>query len=271
MTAQYRCIPHTYTGGNPGNTTSDDYPTNHVNMGIGYSVNPVWSAAYTINFPFQFNGLPVNAFKVSSTGILTFDTLVTNPAPALSNALLPDPGIPDNSVCIRGISALYYASVYNHSELWYYYQTTPLGQQQLWISFRGYSDTIVTSPGTYWSIVLEETTNNIYIVNQYNYLTYDGTVTPGIQVNDSTAYNMPGSPLAGLAGNSMYHVDNVYYSFIPGNALMNDGDLIKVLQYDYLNIADAPFSPGVQLLNLGADTIHNLELEYTINGGPAIN
>ena len=269
LSAQYRCIPHTYAGGNPGDATVSDYPSAYAPVGIGYSLNPVWSNVIPINFPFQFNGLPVNAFKISSTGIVTFDTLATNPAPALSNALLPDPGIPDNSVCIRGISAWYQASASNDSELLYYYQTTPGGLQQLWISFRYYSDSIITNANysTVWAIVLEGSTNNIYIVNQCNYTGYDGIVTLGIQVNDTTAFNMPGSPLSGQAGSSLNAFDNIYYSFIPGNALSVDGALTKALQYDYLDSGDAPFLPGVQLLNLGVDTIFNLDLEYTINGG----
>ena len=35
---------------------------------------PSWSSTETIPFNFNFNGLPVTQYKVSSTGVLTFET-----------------------------------------------------------------------------------------------------------------------------------------------------------------------------------------------------
>ncbi|MDZ7848818.1 MAG: hypothetical protein U5L96_19980 [Owenweeksia sp.] len=79
----------------------------------------------------------------------------------------------------------------------------------------------------YWSIVLEETTNNIYVVDQR---TYDGNVsggqpvptgnnvslTVGIQINSTNYVAAPSSPTTGSntlanAGSGADATDNTFY------------------------------------------------------------
>ena len=99
--SQYYYLPST-TQGNPGGLNTDnEYPSGsgldaswEVLLG-GSNSTPVWSPIDTIPFTFDFNGAPVSTFKVSSTGVLTFSTGSTS-VPVVTNAAIPDPGIPDN-------------------------------------------------------------------------------------------------------------------------------------------------------------------------------
>ena len=106
--SQYYYLPST-TQGNPGGLNTDnEYPNGsgldaswEVLLGGG-NTSPTWSPTDTIPFTFNFNGSPVSTFKVSSTGVLTFTTSSTS-IPVSTNAAIPDPGIPDNSVMVWGI------------------------------------------------------------------------------------------------------------------------------------------------------------------------
>ena len=97
------------TPGNPGGLNNDsEYPFGSgldpswtVILGPNQST-PSWSSTETIPFNFNFNGLPVTQYKVSSTGVLTFETS-TILVPGSGNASLPDPAIPNNSIMVWGI------------------------------------------------------------------------------------------------------------------------------------------------------------------------
>lgn len=271
--AQYRCIPHLQEYGNPSNsyTLSNGY----ADLNINYTLTPVWSAAQSIGFPFYFNGQLVTHFKVSSTGVLSFDTTAST-APPMNNNVLPDPQIPDKSICIRGIGALTtYSKVFKYN---YIYEDGPTTFDQTWVTFRYYSDTLIpgntSSRMLFWSIVLEENTNKIYIVDQYHTAQNNLHLTLGIQLDASTAYMATGSPNitwhSGGAGSTYDGLIDVYYEFRQGMPLITDGALLASTIPQYTSIANAPFTVGTKFRNLGTDTVHSLQLHYTINGGAPI-
>ena len=77
---QYFYLPST-TNGNPGGLNTDNEYPNGSGLPVGWDVlltgsntSPIWSPIDTIPFPFNFNGNPVSQFKVSSSGVLTFNT-----------------------------------------------------------------------------------------------------------------------------------------------------------------------------------------------------
>jgi hypothetical protein len=267
--AQYRCIPNLDEYGSPGDVLGHADYNDYTLTGFGYSSTPTWSSLYPIGFPFYFNGQLVTKYKVSSTGVLTFDTLASV-APPLNNNLLPDPQIPDKSICIRGIGAVNAGS--NVKRISYtvnYSGTIPCPQH--WIFFSSYSDS-VTSPGgvVNMAIVLEKNTNNIYIVDIARSQGYSPSLTLGVQIDNTTAYMAPGSP--NITPQSLspapYYTGTVYYTFIPGaNALNTDGTIVESSIQTYSEITDAPFTVQAKFRNLGTDTVHSLQLHYAINGG----
>jgi hypothetical protein len=70
---------------------------------LATAATPTWSPTQTLPFSFQFNGSAVTQYKVSSSGVLTFDVVPALPAPASTPAALPNAAIPDKSVCIWGL------------------------------------------------------------------------------------------------------------------------------------------------------------------------
>tara|TARA_X000000950_G_scaffold153999_1_gene189029 strand:+ start:2151 stop:5009 length:2859 start_codon:yes stop_codon:yes gene_type:complete len=196
--------------GNPGGLNNDnEYPFGGgldpswvVILGPNQS-NPSWSSTETIPFNFNFNGFPVTQYKVSSTGVLTFSTSAVL-VPGAGNAALPDPAIPDNSIMVWGIEG-----TGTNDNICTKTFGSP-GSQQHWIFFTSYT----SGSWTYWSIVLEESSNKFYIVDQRHGASAAPLVTAGIQINSSSALMVAGSPqLGNLAGADPSPADNRYYEF----------------------------------------------------------
>lgn len=202
---------------NPGNpsslNTDNEYP-NGSGLPAGWAVilagsnsSPTWSSTETIPFSFNFNGSAVTQYKVSSSGVLTFNTGATT-APSYTNATIPNASIPDQSVLIWGIQGI----GSNDNIVTKTFGAS--GAQQHWIFFSSYDG---GGSWSYWSIVLEEGTDNIYLVDQRHSPTANVQVTAGIQIDASNAVMVSGSPsLSNLAGADPTDIDNYYYEFVQG-------------------------------------------------------
>ena len=64
------------------------------------------------------------------------------------------------------------------------------GGRQHWVFFSSYT----AGSWSYWSIVMEEGTDNIYIVDQRHSTAANPQITAGIQIDGSTATMVAGSP-----------------------------------------------------------------------------
>lgn len=274
INAQYYHVPFASANRNPGEINNDlEYP---VAGGIspgwttiqGSSATPVWSPTQTIPFTFSFNGVAVTQFKVSTSGVLTFDVGTAVAAPTYTKAALPSALIPDNSVCIWGLAAL----GTNDNILTKQFGNAP--KRQLWIQFSSYGYGTTPSDGsnfTYWSMVLEETSNNIYIVdNRTGGYAAAKNVSAGVQINSSTATSVPTSPnLLSLAGTSPTPSDNSYYQFTQGTQPAYDLLVWDITTSSYVVTGNNTISGVIK--NIGTTTITSLTLNYTINGGPAVS
>ncbi len=267
---QYYYIPHINANQNPGAlNTDDEYP---VGGGIpaGWntiqapSANAVWSATQTIPFTFQFNGHGETSYKVSTSGVLTFDVATTLPAPSYNNVALPNAAIPDKSICIWGVAG----TGTNDNIVAKTFGVSP--NQQYWITFNSYTGDVGSTGWQYWSIVFEETTNKIYIVDQRFYGTAP-TNTVGIQVDATTAFSIASSPNTPCnAGNDPTPIDNTYYEFIPGTQSQYDFWTKTIDLYPTQALTAAPFTISGDLTNLGSQAITTFDLNYTVNGGAPV-
>lgn len=233
---------------------------------LSSSSSPVWSPAQAIPFTFKFNNTTETHFKISNSGVLTFDTSATS-APGFTNASLPSTSIPDKSVMVWGPQGI----GSNDNIATKVYGTAP--NRQLWIMLLSFSVPGASgSNWSYWSIVLEEGTNNIYIVDQRIYKVNGNDVqTVGIQVNNSTAYQITGSPnLAHLAGDDATEVDNFHYTFMPGPQPQRDAYGLEVKMPNFLTLANAPFTVEAEFMNLGTNAITSADINYKINGGSTV-
>ena len=269
VSAQYYYLPSTING-NPGGLNSDgEYPVGGglaatwTAISTAPAATPAWSSTQTLPFAFQFNGSAVTQFKVSTSGILTFDVAAAT-APSYTKAALPDASIPNNSVCIWGLASV----GTNDLIVTKTFGTAPNRQQ--WVMFSSYGQ-VGSTCWTYWSMVLEETTNKIYVVDQRNSCT-GATLSIGIQVNSTTAYSVAGSPSVAIqASTDATAADNKYYEFIPGVQLANNFIGNQVTVDDFLVLGQAPFVMTAKFLNGGSNAITSATLNYRVNGGTPVS
>jgi hypothetical protein len=134
--------------------------------------------------------------------------------------------------------------------------------RQQWVFFTSHD---LGGGWSYWSIVLEETSNKIYIVDQRHSGTTGG-VTAGIQIDGSTAKSVLTSPtLLPEAGTSETSADNVYYEFIQGVQPAVDMKLTSISNLPYAAAGNLNIT-GV-LTNLGANTVTSLTINYNDGSG----
>jgi Outer membrane protein Omp28/Secretion system C-terminal sorting domain len=263
--AQYYYFPNLTAGENPkGLNTDVEQPTATGWTTIAStSATPVWSTVTALpgDFTFNFNGSPVTSYKVSTSGVMTFTTSAVA-VPSSTNQVLPSASIPDNSIMVWGLAG----TGANDIIRWKVFGNAP--NRQYWVQFCSYS-----APGasgtnwTYWGIVLEEGSNDIYFVDQRTYLT-PTTFTIGIQVDGSNAYTVSGAPntasVVTNGGNADTHVDNAYYRFINGVQPAND---ITMNRLTFARNAFTGSNVNItgEVFNFGTSPITSFTLKYLAN------
>lgn len=219
---------------------------------------PVWSSSQSIPFNFHFNGTLVNSYKVSSTGVVNFIP-ATLPTPLDSNYTLPNVHIPDFSVCILGINA----SGTNDGVKVKSMGTAP--NRQLWISF--YSMSGNNFSFFYGSIVFQESSNEIYIVEESFPTGSSANLTLGIQVNSTSAVMVNGSPNYNPTHTDFNYQTNKYYSFIP---MINVDSVDLAMEKMFIDDKISSYTPTPlygEFRNMGFDTVHSFTFNYQVNNG----
>lgn len=268
--AQYYIVSNTNAGMNPGNLNLDaEYPvggglpagwTTIFTGSVNTSTTPSYTANQTIPFPFQFNGSAVTSYKVSTNGILTFDVAATA-NPTATNATIPSTSLPNNSIGIWGLFAQ--AGDYIVTKT---FGTAP--NRQHWVFFSSYST--AGAGWSYWSIVLEETSNKLYVVDQRTN-TGPNTLTIGLQINSTTGFQVAGSPnITSLTVNDPTPVDNSYYEFIPGTQPANDASLEALSLPNPVSGAN-PIVIGGTIKNLGTATLTSVVVNWSVVGNATVN
>ncbi len=132
--------------------------------------------------------------------------------------MLPDNNMPSNSICAWGI--------YVDNQSGFAKMDTKIigttGNRQLWVAFRSFYNPNGTDAFdfTYWAIVFEEGSNNIYVVRQWETdfggVWEDFPVSVGVQINGTTAVEAAGNPISIDKTNaSNFESDNDYWEFTP--------------------------------------------------------
>ncbi|MDC1370352.1 T9SS type A sorting domain-containing protein [Flavobacteriales bacterium] len=256
------------TGTNPGNlnTENTEYPVGG-GIGLGWltilgpsNSSPTLSPSQTIPFTFNFNGVAVTSYKAISNGSISFDASPTVPS-SYGTVTLPSSTYPNNSVNIVGIQG----SGANDNIVSKTFGTAP--NRQHWIHFSSYTSSAITSGWTYWAIVLEETTNKIYVVDMRSNAIHAG-ITVGIQLNSTTAVSESG--YATLSSNDPTPQDNRFFEFLPNPQPSFDMAGKSSTVYHTHALSSAPFNITGTLQNRGAATVTSYNINYKVGAGSTV-
>ncbi len=274
--SQYQLLPVVKSGQNPSNLNTDLENQQGAGLTSGWQTilqgpqtSGNWSATFQIPFKFYFNGALVKNYKASTSGILTFNTK-TNVRIDSNNIALPTSRIPDSSICIWGLRAA--------TGDYIVIKTFGLApHRQLWISYNSFSEQNLQSGGhIFASIVLEESTNKIFIVDQRTLCRSNGVDCPGktnltlgIQIDSTNAIMVPGSPdYASDNLNSPTTSDNSYYEFIPGSLSAFDVEAQKHALKNLYLFREFPISISATYKNIGSNSITKVQYNYQVDNGP---
>jgi hypothetical protein len=290
MEAQY--FTRFYNDGeNPGRVNTDgEYPHPSTSNAPGWNViwtgNETAATAYlssqTIPFPFSFNGESVSRYFPSNFGTITFADNEPFIKPSrFNNDELPSVSIPDKSVCILGLAprpnVTSGGTTFTSSIMTKTFGTAPNRQHWIWFNFFGEAN--IQSGWTYWGIVLEETTNDIYIVdmktlcvNASSQLCNNNTrLSAGIQINTSTAISIAGSPNLGanqITQNIFTTEDNSYYRFSLSAPVNNSVRIREAVANPFNILTNGAVNIKAVIQNHGTENLRNLQASYRVNNGP---
>jgi len=265
--SQYYYLPILNAGQNPGNLNNDGEATVGNGLPEDWEIlmgpnnaTPAWTEVQSLPFDFELNGELVTDYVVSTTGVLTFTTDAST-VPGTINENLPSVSIPDQSICVWGISG----EGTNDNMVSKTFGEAP--NRQHWVFFNSY-----TIPGaggwTYWSIVLEESSNKVYIVDMRTDEAIQTNLTLGIQLDQSTAYEVIGSPnVDNLSEENASASDNIYYEFIHGTQASYDMFSYEIISENFYNLDEGPYTISAVVKNFGTETINSYDINYQINGG----
>ncbi len=272
--SSYYILPAIDIGENPGGLNQDDEFPLGGGLPAGWATvlpgttTDMWSTAQNIPFSFDFDGNAVSSYYVSNNGILTFNSNSGTP-PDGNNTSLPSVSIPDMSVMVWGIDLSGGAASDNVVSKTF--GTAP--NRQHWVFFSSASNAANAGGWTYWSIVMEESTNKMYVVDQRTGPNGAGTatgITVGVQVNSLNYAEAPGSPnVANAAGNDPTPVDNSYYEIIPGTPPNDDMSGISIDMPAVVLTGKSVFMSGL-FRNVGVNTVANADFNYRVNGGTVV-
>lgn len=266
----YYNSPSITPAGNPGGLNTDLEKAYGNGLAPGWTIiqpatHPGWSAAQTIPFAFSFNGQAVTQLYASTTGLVTFSS---NPAtPSGNHNIIPSSTVPDKTICAWGLG--YSGGNSNDKILTKTFGTAP--NRQFWISYNSYNnEALGFKCYTYWSVVLEETSNKIYVVDQLSntWSACDPLLTIGIQYTSTSALMVTGSPnIHPLASNSETTIDNRYYEFIPGQR-PNYDMAIDYIQTNKYQTSSTPVEIRGIVRSYGLLTVNSYKINYQLDNNP---
>ena len=224
-----------------------------------------WSSVQTMPFVFEFYGDTVTHFIVSKNYLLSFDTSLagtTLPAGINDNSALPNALLPDNTIAYFWDNfANGTAGLGTNDNVWSgVFGTAP--NRQFYI--KNYSYETGGRGFSYGHLVLEESTNNIYMIDNYMGGTA-GSMTIGAQRNATTAFQVSGSPNILPIVTSTAWTALQYYTLDPRVLVPNDAGTASI------DNPSAPFSTGAQMVNatiqnFGTSALTTATVNWSVNG-----
>ena len=256
--------------GNPNNLSTDLEDTYASGISKGWAVviasnnTGTWSAEQTLPFAFKYNDEAVTSYLVHGNGVVTF-TPGSAGAIAATGTSIPDASIPDKSITLWGLRP----SGANDNIVSKTFGTAP--NRQHWITFNSCTEANNATGYTYMSIVLEETTNVIYLIDQRVSTPNVTKIVAGLQIDGATMVKLNNAnTYACKAEDGQEFSNNIFYSLKPGTAPVNEAIVTGLTMDKYLIIGNAPYEVSYTVGNNGSAPITSLKVAYTINNGTAV-
>lgn len=208
-------ITYTANAGNPGgiNTDNDDIVTGWTPLINPSILSNQWSTSVTLPFAFSYFGNPVTEFKASANGLVTFNAATT--VLPNNNENLPTATLPDSTIaCFWDAFTNAPPTLSNDYVVYKTWGTAP--NRQLWIKWVSFKIGAPSQSNTTFACVLEETTNNIYMVECHATATPLLTLTTGLQLTSNRAiqHGNKNKPQT-VNSSATLTTDNDYYTFSP--------------------------------------------------------
>ncbi|MBN4081587.1 RHS repeat-associated core domain-containing protein [bacterium AH-315-C07] len=205
-------INYTADQGNPKglNTEYDTYTAGWEAIYRPFNDDNSWSGIQEIPFNFKFYNEGVSQFKVSQNGLLTFETgtqILPN-----ENEVIPTKSLPQKTIsCFWDAFTVDHPTGYNDIIYTKLFGTAP--NRQLWIKWfsQEMGDPAVTY--NYFACVLEESSNNIYMVDMN--LTSLGNISGTVGVQYHSAAGTQQGINNFFESGFYFNSDNDYYTFTP--------------------------------------------------------
>lgn len=253
--------------GYPGgiNTETTDATTAGWNqVVVGPQAANVWSGTIFLPFPFDFYGQPMAVCYASQNGVITFSGNESLNTPPGANFNLPSINFADSAFGFWDEFTSAAPTGSGDNVLTQTFGTAP--NRQFWIKWYSFEFGNPNVAFAYFSVVLEETTNKIYLVDQYSSSSPLLSGTVGMQLNSSMAYQH-GDSLQFFNGNGTSPADNDYYEFTPELLVLDNAGISS------LDNPSGPLSTGLQnidvtLENFGINALNTVNIDWEINGTP---
>lgn len=202
---------------------------------------PSFSPNFSIPFNFRFFGQTASRFCVSHTGLLSFDTSRAGSITAPSTSLLNTNSLPNRTIAAfwgnfpfpagTGAQAGVYSKVYGQAP-----------NRQLWIDWVKFD--LNNGTDLWFSLVLEEGTDNIYMVDRRQIGTTPQPFRCGLKKNNAEIVEIPGGFINLTAGTPSVS-DNRFVRFSPKSL---SSDTTEVFNNFFLGFSALP-NPYTSLAN----------------------
>lgn len=248
------------SGGYPGGVNTDSYTTTTgwteiIPPSIGTNQ---WSPQAAIPFTFNFYGTPVSHIRASGNGLVTFLSNPGSAPPNPTNVLNPnllDPVLPDSTIAAYWTDFTGVAPTSTNDRVYTkVHGTAP--NRQFWIRWFSY-EFGPDGDFHYASVVLEETTNKIYIVGEYSNLDDDQPVGMGIKVSGSLVFGPLNPATPGNLASSQTDDDYYEFAFDPALSCIPPVGTSLTAYSTAIDVESTPILSGV-----------GIDVEYGTNNFP---
>lgn len=248
------------------NNAAGNIGTNDIHQDNSFGTGNTWSNAIQLTFPFDFFGVAVDSFCVSKNRLLTFDPSLAGTTvlgTLMDNSNMPNADLPDNTIAWNWGNFANGTPTLGTNDHIYMQEFGTAPNRQLWI--KAFSYEIEGTTFSYNCVVLEETTNRIYVVDMYNSTANAGGYTIGVQKDNLIAVEDPASPNnTSITTSFTFTTANNYWVFTPFNPQPNDAVLETILEPSGTIGCEGDFDVICVVKNNGPTTLNNIPVTATV-------